>query len=385
MATERDINDIIADSFMGQLNHDDQARLDAWLDIDAEHRRLYARMSQRSDITSRYRRAIAISPQKAWKRFKSKHLISTNSLSIVLRRFLPYAAAVVALVLIFVLAFLGRSGKEERVVSAVKLPAAVEQTIATTQQHGRMKAIVEYSSHSGRMVTYSQALSLATPDAGMTSQVQPGDTATMRTRTDSEFWLTLADGSRVHLSNNTTLIYPVKFLGHIRTVWLDGEAYFFVKHDSESQFRVITRQGIVTDIGTEFFVSTTNHTGLTEVTLVKGSVSVSSLKGSEREIHPGEKATIGNGPLLVTKTETESLQSWNTGNFVFTDCRLDKLMDVLGQWYGITVIFNDNEARRIRFSGIIEKTDDISPALTAIQSTTGLIVKRHGNIVTLSK
>jgi len=383
VAKERNINDIITDSFLGKLNHDDQARLDAWLGQEAGHRLLYARMSQRADVTSRYRRFKAINPQKAWKRFKNKHLVSINSFSTVLRRFLPYAAAVIVFAIVLVLT--NRTGREEKAATAVRLPAEVEQTIVSTQRHGRMKATVEYSSHSGRLVTYSQALSLATPDADMSSQMQPNDTATMRTRSDSEFWLTLDDGSRVHLSTNTTLIYPVKFLGKIRTVWLDGEAYFFVRHDSESQFRVITAQGIVTDMGTEFFVSTTNNSGKTEVTLVKGSVSVSSLKGGERKLIPGEKATIGDGPLLVTKTETESIQSWNTGNFVFTNCRLDKLMDVLGQWYGISVIFKDNEARRIMFSGIIEKTDDISPALTAIQSTTGLNMVRHGNVITINK
>ena len=50
MAKERNINDIITDSFMGKLNHDDQARLDAWLDQDAGHRLLYVRMSQRAEI-----------------------------------------------------------------------------------------------------------------------------------------------------------------------------------------------------------------------------------------------------------------------------------------------------------------------------------------------
>ncbi len=68
---------------MGKLNHDDQARLDAWLDQDAGHRLLYVRMSQRADVTSRYRRFKAINPQKAWKRFKNKHLVNINSFSTV--------------------------------------------------------------------------------------------------------------------------------------------------------------------------------------------------------------------------------------------------------------------------------------------------------------
>ena len=43
---------------------------------------------------------------------------------------------------------------------------------------------------------------------------------------DKEFWLTLPDGSVVHLGSNTRIIYPERFDNDSRDVYLEGEAYF---------------------------------------------------------------------------------------------------------------------------------------------------------------
>ena len=100
---------------------------------------------------------------------------------------------------------------------------------------------------------------------------------------DREFWVTLDDGTLVHLNYNSKIIYPEKFGRNNREVILDGEAYFMVAKDRSRKFIVHTPDGDVTVHGTEFHVNThgrdqsadANKTS-TEVVLVKGSVSVSS-------------------------------------------------------------------------------------------------------------
>ncbi|MBR1463381.1 MAG: FecR domain-containing protein [Prevotella sp.] len=76
------------------------------------------------------------------------------------------------------------------------------------------------------------------------------------TKHDKEFWLTLDDGTLVHLNYNTRLIYPEKFGRGDRNVILDGEAYFMVAKDKSRPFIVHTPNGDVKVYGTEFNVNT---------------------------------------------------------------------------------------------------------------------------------
>ena len=97
---------------------------------------------------------------------------------------------------------------------------------------------------------------------------------------NKEYWVTLDDGTLVHLNDNSRLIYPEQF-GDRRDVILDGEAYFMVAKDKSRQFVVHTPQGDVRVHGTEFMVNTrdgskndnANATGHLSVVLVKGSRS----------------------------------------------------------------------------------------------------------------
>lgn len=94
---------------------------------------------------------------------------------------------------------------------------------------------------------------------------------TLTTRHDKEFWMTLPDGTRVHLNGNSRLSYPLAFKGDLREVALVGEAYFIVAKDKDHPFIVHTADGDIKEYGTEFNVST--HGTNTEVVLVTGSLS----------------------------------------------------------------------------------------------------------------
>src|SRR6056297_3755318 len=64
----------------------------------------------------------------------------------------------------------------------------------------------------------------------------------------------LPDGSQVYLNYNSTVTYDEEFIP--RTIHLTGEGFFDVEHD-ESPFTVITEQGDIKVLGTEFNVKTT--------------------------------------------------------------------------------------------------------------------------------
>jgi ferric-dicitrate binding protein FerR (iron transport regulator) len=203
------------------------------------------------------------------------------------------------------------------------------------------------------------------------------------TRQDKEYWLTLDDGTLVHLNSDTRMIYPEQFFGEVRNVVLDGEAYFMVASDASRPFIVHTPEGDVKVHGTEFNVNTRKE-GATEVVLVKGSIGIVPFSGSEQMMHPGQMGSISHGTLTLEDVDVEPYTAWNTGNFMFEDCPLAKLMDVLSRWYAINVNFGDEAARNILFTGILSRYADINATLKAISTAADVEISNEGEQITIN-
>ncbi len=200
------------------------------------------------------------------------------------------------------------------------------------------------------------------------------------TRSANEYWLSLPDGSLVHLNYNTRVIYPEVFVGQTRDVILEGEAYFMVAKDRRHPFVVHTAAGETRVYGTEFNINTREDT--TEVVLVRGSISVTPTNGSEQMLTPGQKCSLFNAQCSMEEVDTAPYVAWNTGTFVFDNVPLQQLMDVLSHWYGFEVSFVSEEAREKHFTGELDRYGSIKPTLAAISQVTGLhLYIRDGKIV----
>lgn len=197
---------------------------------------------------------------------------------------------------------------------------------------------------------------------------------------DREFWVTLDDGTLVHLNYNSKIIYPEKFGRNNREVILDGEAYFMVAKDRSRKFIVHTPDGDVTVHGTEFHVNThgrdqsadANKTS-TEVVLVKGSVSVSS-NSNEQMMRPGQMASLNaqRSIINITNVDTEPYVAWNIGEFSFREWTMEKVMAIMARWYNREVVFKSQEARNVKISGDYDRYDDVEPIMESLELVTGL-------------
>src|SRR5699024_8539721 len=99
-------------------------------------------------------------------------------------------------------------------------------------------------------------------------------------------------GSLIVLNANSTLRYNPASIGKKDSrIILGGEAYFAIKHRPNRTLKIITSNGIIKDIGTEFDVNTRNNK--TQVALVKGRIKVISKETSSAArkksyvMHPG--------------------------------------------------------------------------------------------------
>lgn len=142
----------------------------------------------------------------------------------------------------------------------------------------------------------------------------------------SEF--TLPDGTHVMLNSKSTLLYPNKFVGETRSVYLIGEANFKVKPDKKHPFIVKANDCQIIALGTEFNVNTYPENDELVATLLEGSVKIEfnnlvsniTLKPNEQFIY--NKQTKSHS---LHFPQIEDVTAWQRGELVFGNMCLEDI------------------------------------------------------------
>lgn len=188
-----------------------------------------------------------------------------------------------------------------------------------------------------------------------------------------EFFLQLADGTKVWLNSETVLRYPVQFSGKERRVELTGEAFFEVTRNEKIPFLVESGAQTIKVLGTAFNISSYTEDQFIQTTLVKGSVEVfiKSKPGIKQKLTPNEQCSLNKADHQISKQTVDPYQyiAWKEGRFVFQNQNLDEIMKTLSKWYNVNVVFNREELKKIRFTGNLARYSDCGKLLRKIQKT----------------
>lgn len=204
----------------------------------------------------------------------------------------------------------------------------------------------------------------------------------LSTSPNDEFKLTLEDGTMVHLNQSTEFYFPEHFDTKQRKVFLRGEAYFKVAHDTRP-FLVVTDAGTIRQYGTSFHVKAYDRSP-TEVVLVEGSIGIIRQAEPPVMMKPGQISRWGlegENRIQVQEIDPTPYIAWETGRFNFEDYPLSGIMEVLRKWYDIDYVFHDPASAQLRFSGDIDRYGSISPVLKAISEVAGVKIELSGHQV----
>ncbi len=177
--------------------------------------------------------------------------------------------------------------------------------------------------------------------------------------------ITLSDGTEVLLSANSRLEYSKSFSADKREVKLVGEARFNVAKDAERPFIVHTRQLQTQVLGTVFDVKAYPQTPA-DVTLYEGKVEVSLNGDAPQLMQPGEQAFLDKeGKLQLTKAPEET-GKWAEGEFAFDNKELKSVMQEIGSWYNISVVFHSRPLLEERIYLRMNRKVDANEVLTIL-------------------
>lgn len=186
----------------------------------------------------------------------------------------------------------------------------------------------------------------------------------------SEFKLT--DGTRVWLNSGTRIQVPVSFNSKHRTIFMEGEAFFEVTKDPKNPFYVHSSELSVKVMGTSFNVSAYQSDVNSEVTLVSGQVGIKERYGQRLAmLLPGQQLVYDKttGKKLKRFVDTSPFEAWRDGKMIFKDRSLEYIAEKLERWYNVKIDFNSKEIGQFKFTGTILKNKPLSQVLEAIKLT----------------
>ncbi|MBT8260256.1 MAG: FecR family protein [Bacteroidia bacterium] len=169
----------------------------------------------------------------------------------------------------------------------------------------------------------------------------------------------LPDGSSTHINALSTLTYNKKNWKNSRDINLDGEAFFKVKKGST--FNVITENGTVTVLGTEFNVKQRDN--LFEVVCFEGSVSVTN-NIRTTVLKPGDNYLILDGKYIASEKEIQKSPNWINNNSNFKSLPFKYVVNEFKRQYNVNIETQNINLTKL-YSGSFTHSD-INLALKSI-------------------
>lgn len=207
------------------------------------------------------------------------------------------------------------------------------------------------------------------------------ETHTVTIPRGQDFKVVLSDGTTVWLNADSRMTYPSKFTGSNRVVKLQGEAYFEVAKDKKHPFIVIANGVKTRVLGTEFNVRNYSLDD-SHVTLIRGSVEVCCGKKKFVRIKPGEDAhLLSNGGFKVQQVDVDSYCYWKEGFFYFDNVPFVDVVQTLGRWYNVNVVFYDRSAMNYHLHFLYNRNEGIVKAIELLNKMSKISVTLEGQTI----
>jgi len=202
---------------------------------------------------------------------------------------------------------------------------------------------------------------------------------TFHTSVNQKKTIILEDATSVSLNSNSTLIFPEHFNDSIRTVVLEGEAYFDVHHNPQQPFIIKAGESKTRVLGTAFIVRARSNEDEISVSVHRGKVAFS--KADKKVILTvGEKGIYDkkSGTVIEKGNDNFNDLAWQTNMLTFVGIPLQNVANQLTEYYNVPVSIENAEMQKVKFSGQFydKKIDEV---LKTIELATGHAFLKRGN------
>lgn len=215
-------------------------------------------------------------------------------------------------------------------------------------------------------------------------------TQTIYTNKGTKGEVILPDSSVVKLNSDSKIVFPNKFHGSTREVFVTGEAFFKVKSNPDTPMVVNTSKGLMVKVrGTEFNLRAYENESITRTTLYSGKVDILAKRAEGEhvvlaELKPNESyvTRAKEKPLKVLAADTIKISAWCKGLLVFDNTPMDMVIKELERWHGAHITVKNDKVYKYDFTAKF-KQESLVQVLESIKFCTGINYTVEGNNVVL--
>ena len=369
----------------GELDEREEENVRVWLEASQENRNAY------ESLMKDYLRIRWVQENVQIREEQAKKIIFSSLKK--KRNLTPYygVAASIAVLLIVTLFFFIREDKqvvsEKLVVSEIKpIQSKAILVLSTGEQIQLTKSTQKIQEQDGSVLKIDSVMGVQYDSLSTKRAEKPIYNKIVVPR-GGEYFVTLSEGTKVWLDADSELEYPVFFSGDFREVKLKGNAYFCVTKKNDKPFVVRAGEFSLKVYGTEFNVNAYDLQNI-ETVLVNGSIGFKANESTpERMMEPNELAVSDSrtGLSEIHQVDIYPYIAWKNQNIVFVNERLESIMEKMARWYDVTVFFQDESLKDLRFDCNMRRYTDIRDLFFFLEKTSNARFALNGRTVVISK
>lgn len=215
-------------------------------------------------------------------------------------------------------------------------------------------------------------------------------TKVYKTSTNEHQIITLSDGTRIRLNENSEIQIEDFKEASSRAVTLSGEAFFEVAHNPAKPFQVRSAEGLITVLGTAFNVKTSSPSRkLLIVAVSEGQVSLrqnsESSTGGEKILSKNEIGLFDTETLTIEKesADVNNYFTWMHGRVIYNKTPFKDVLKQLNHIYQIENEVTDTELYNLTLTADFSERS-LNNVLETIAHSLDITVKKQENQVTWS-
>lgn len=369
----------------GELDEREEENVRVWLEASQENQNAY------ESLMKDYLRIRWVQENVHIREEQAKKIIFSSLKK--KRNLTPYygVAASIAVLLIVTLFFFIREDKqvvsEKLVTSEIKpIQSKAILVLSTGEQIQLTKSAQEIQEQDGSVLKIDSVMGVQYDSLSTKRAEKPIYNKIVVPR-GGEYFVTLSEGTKVWLDADSELEYPVFFSGDFREVKLKGNAYFCVTKKNDKPFVVRAGEFSLKVYGTEFNVNAYDLQNI-ETVLVNGSIGFKANESTpERMMEPNELAVSDSrtGLSEIHQVDIYPYIAWKNQNIVFVNERLESIMEKMARWYDVTVFFQDESLKDLRFDCNMRRYADIRDLFFFLEKTSNARFALNGRTVVISK
>lgn len=368
----------------GELDEREEENVRVWLEASPENRNAY------ESLMKDYLRIRWVQENVQIREEQAKKIIFSSLKK--KRNLTPYygVAASIAVLLIVTLFFFIREDKqivsEKLVTSEIKpIQSKAILVLSTGEQIQLTKSTQKIQEQDGSVLKIDSVMGVQYDSLSTKRAEKPIYNKIVVPR-GGEYFVTLSEGTKVWLDADSELEYPVFFSGDFREVKLKGSLFLCYEKKCKP-FVVRAGEFSLKVYGTEFNVNAYDLQNI-ETVLVNGSIGFKANESTpERMMEPNELAVSDSrtGLSEIHQVDIYPYIAWKNQNIVFVNERLESIMEKMARWYDVTVFFQDESLKDLRFDCNMRRYTDIRDLFFFLEKTSNARFALNGRTVVISK